>query len=651
MSLLKSISLFGILALNGALAHAACTGNVVVGAVDSGVANRETGRGCMEALVQDQPNRWGDHGSFIRYVAVLAGGWKKDRIIDWRERGALVSAAARSEVGKTLTIKLVAFNDFHGNIDGGTLTFSSTLDGLSRVPAGGVDFLAAHINALRATNPHTTVVSAGDLIGASPLVSALFHDEPTIEAMNRLGLAFNAVGNHEFDEGKNELLRMQKGGCHPTDTSNTCKGKQVGTRFPFEGAKFQFLAANVVEQATGRTLLPGYAVRNYLGNKVAFIGMTLEATPNIVTPSGVAGLEFEDEADTVNALIPAIARRGAETIIVLVHEGGINGGSINGCVGVSNPIADIVRRLDDEVDLVITGHTHNQYICALPNAANRPIPVTSAGSFGRLITDIDVTLDTTTKEVIGVDAVNRVVAREGVTPVAQLTQLVENYKKIVAPVANAPIGKITADITRDANVGGESALGDVIADAQLEATQAVGFGEAVVAFMNPGGIRADLTFASSPSGEGDGVVTYQEAFTVQPFGNSLVTNTLTGQQIYDLLEQQWGSAQPSARILQVSAGFAYQHAYDASDPLGGKYVCDGSVKIAGTLVDKAASYRVTMNSFLADGGDNFSVFAQGKEPLGGAQDLDALQAYFNNRPTGVEPGSRDRIAKVDACNP
>ncbi|MCP5197096.1 MAG: bifunctional metallophosphatase/5'-nucleotidase [Gammaproteobacteria bacterium] len=650
---LKQWAVFGALVLNGGLAQAACTGNVIIGTVDSGVADRDTGQGCINALIEDEPNRWGNHGDFVSHVAALTRQWMRADVINRQERRALRRAAARSEVGQTLTVKLLAFNDFHGNIDGGTLTFSNSSDGLSRVPAGGVDYLAAHVNALSAANPHTTVVSAGDLIGASPLVSALFHDEPTIEAMNRLGLVLNAVGNHEFDEGKDELLRMQQGGCHPTDAANTCKGAEVGTPVPFEGAQFQFLAANVVEQATGKTLLPAYAIRDYLGNRIAFIGMTLKGTPTIVTPSGVAGLEFKDEADTVNALIPRITRRdAAKTIVVLIHEGGVNSGGINGCEGVSNPIADIVHQLDDEVDLVITGHTHNQYVCALPNAAERLIPVTSAGSFGRLITDIDVTLDTITQDVIAVNAVNRVVTREGMTPVASLTQLVENYQAVVAPIANTPIGKITADITRTANAGGESALGDVIADAQLEATQAVGFGEAVVAFMNPGGIRADLTYASSPTNEGDGVVTYQEIFTVQPFGNSVVTKTLTGQQIYDLLEQQWGSAQSSARILQVSRGFTYQHTYDAGDALGGQYVCEGSVKIDGTPINKAASYRVTMNSFLADGGDNFSVFAQGADPLGGAQDLDALQAYFHVREVaGVEPGAQDRIIKVDACNP
>ena len=640
---------FGFLTATGAWAHAACTGNVLVGEVDSGVPNRETERGCLEALLSDQPNRWGSQREFVDHVRALTREWGQQRWIDGRERALLLRAAARSDVGRTLTVKLVAFNDFHGNLDGATLTLTSPADGLNRTPAGGVDFLAAHIEALRAVNPHTTVVSAGDLIGASPLVSSLFHDEPTIEAMNRLGLDFNAVGNHEFDEGRDELLRMQRGGCHPTDAANTCKGAEVGTPVPFEGAEFEFLAANVVEQATGKTLLPAYAVRDYLGHQIAFVGMTLEATPGIVTPSGVAGLDFKDEAETVNALIPEIVRENAGAIVVLVHEGGANGGGVNGCAGVSNPIADIVRRLDDEVDLVVTGHTHNAYVCALPNAAGQPIPVTSAGSFGRLITDIDLTIETATGTLIAVRAINRAVTREGVTPVAPLTQLVERYQAIAAPVANRPVGKIAADISRTANAAGESALGDVLADAQLEATRAAGFGEATIAFMNPGGIRADLTFASSPTGEGDGVVTYQEIFTVQPFGNSLVTKTLTGQQIYELLEQQWSAAQPFARILQVSTGFGYQHAYDAGKPLGGRYLCDGSVAVNGVAVDKTARYRVTMNSFLADGGDNFSVFAQGADPLGGAQDLDALEAYFDARPTGAEPGTQDRIVKVDRC--
>ena len=369
-------------------------------------------------------------------------------------------------------------------------------------------------------------MSAGDLIGASPLISALFHDEPTIEAMNLIGLDINAVGNHEFDEGPEELLRMANGGSHPD-------GDLDGDGFG--GADFEFLAANVVVDATGDTLFPAYTIKNYQGVKVAFIGMTLEGTPTIVTPSGVAGLSFQDEVDTVNALVPQLQQNNIEAIVVLLHEGGRSDGGQNDCgTGLTGPIADIVLALDDAVDLVIAGHTNDEFVCEIDGKW-----VTMADNRGRLFTDIDVTLNRVTKDMT-IQSINNVPNNnddDGVIADPVVTALIDKYDALSAPLANAVIGSTTTDILRAANSNGESALGDVIADAQLAATEPVGFGEAVVAFMNPGGIRDDLIFAEIPGGELPGEVTFGEAFSVQPFGNSLVTMTLTGSQIHDLLEE------------------------------------------------------------------------------------------------------------------
>ncbi len=557
-------------------------------------------------------------------------------------------------------MRVIAFNDFHGNIDGANLNFTSPQDDIPpRTPAGGVDYMAGLVRQLKAGAPNNVVVSAGDLIGASPLNSALFHDELTIETMNRLGLEFNAVGNHEFDEGREELLRMQNGGCHPVD-ANSCQGNSVGTPYPFEGAKFDFLAANVTETVSGKTLFPAYRVKNFNGNRVAFIGMRLESTPTIVTPSGISGLVFKDEADTANQLIGSLKRRGINAVVVLLHEGGLAPGSINGCEGVSGPIVDIVKRLDDAVDLVISGHTHQAYNCTLTNSKGRAIPVTSAGSFSRIMTSIDLTLDTRSKDIIAVSAVNKLVDRENVLqatdpiePVAEISAIVTNYNAIAAPIASRVIGSITADITTVRNAAGESALGDVIADSHLAATAPANRGGAVIAFMNTGGIRANLTYAGSTAGEGDGKVTYGEAFTVQPFGNSLAVKTLTGQQLYDLLNQQWavGQFDDGGRTLQISKGFTYQHTFMPSmSPLGRNYVCDGSLILNGAAIDKSANYRVAMNSFLASGGDNFSVFSLGTDQLGGDVDLDALEAYFQASPDAVAPGRQDRIQQVATCN-
>lgn len=543
--------------------------------------------------------------------------------------------AAGAKPSGTVNVQILALNDFHGNLEPPTSS-SGCVPAISgcpapNVPAGGVEYLATHISNLRALNPNTVVVSAGDLIGASPLLSALFHDEPTIEAFNLIGLDFNAVGNHEFDEGWHELVRMQEGGCHPVDGCLDGDG--------FDGANFQFLAANVVRKDNGKTIFPAYKVRTFAGAKIAFIGMTLEGTPLIVTPSGISDLDFLDEADTVNALVPELKAKGIETIVVVVHEGGFPAAPApyNGCVGLSGPIVDIVDRLDDEVDVVISGHTHQPYNCVIDNKI-----VTSAFSFGRLVTKIDLTIDRATGEVTTMAAENKIVTRD-VPKAPLLTALLNKYNAIAAPLANRVIGSITAAITRTANLAGESALGDVIADGQLAATSDPSLGGAVIAFMNPGGIRADLSYPSSPAGEGDGNVTYGEMFTVQPFGNSMVTMTLTGAQIERLLEEQFaGCTLGSNRILQVSAGFTYT--WSAS---GG--ICDkvdpGTIMLNGEVIDPAASYRITVNSFLADGGDSFPILLQGTNRLGGAVDTDAFEAYFAaNSP--VAPGPQNRITRL-----
>ncbi len=639
-ALLKPLVLATLLALVHQAQAIECAGNVMLGSMDSGVADRDAGSVCINDLILDDDNLWGSHERFVKHVQAVANDLGGKGVISGEERRALSAAAVASEVGKLLTVKVIAFNDFHGNIDGTSLTWSGT-------PAGGVDWLAGHVAKLKEANPNSVVVSAGDLIGATPLVSALFHDEPTIEAMNRLGLDFNAVGNHEFDEGKDELLRMQDGGCHPSD-ANSCKGNEVGTPYPFEGAKFRFLAANVIETATGKPLFAAYRIRDFKGHKVAFIGMTLENTPSIVTPSGVAGLEFKDEADTVNALIPTLKAQGVEAIVVLVHEGGYKSGGISECTGVSGPIVDIVNRFDDEIDLVITGHTHQAYVCSLANAAGRLVPVTSGGSNGRLLTDIDLTLDTASHEVAGVTATNFIADHSSVSAEASLTTLVANYQTLAAPVAGRVIGAITADLpSSPANAAGELVLGDFIADAQFNATRGAGFGEAVVAFMNPGGIRSPGFLYAQSGSEGDGNVTYGEAFTVQPFGNSLVTLTLSGAQIETLLEQQFvgcPNGQTFNRILQVSDGFSYT--WDNAGPACDK-VDPASILLNGAPIDPAASYRVTVNSFLADGGDLFTVLKEGTDRLGGAQDIDALEAWFATFATPVDPaGYANALSRI-----
>ena len=565
-----------------------------------------------------------------------------------------ISVVTPTTLAEPFTIKVVGFNDYHGTLESpGTFGETTAVPAASRPAVGGAEFMAAHIASLKKKNPLNVVVGAGDSIGASPLISSLFFDEPSVETLNRIGLEFNSVGNHEFDKGSVELLRLQNGGCKITagvTDPNSCKGAAVGTPVPFEGAKFKWLSANVIATATGKPLLPAYGVKTFNGVKVAFIGMTLKATPTIVTPTGVAGLEFRDEAQTVNALIPELRAQGIESIVVLVHEGGFQTGTlgdINGCEGnlAGSAIAGIVRQFDNAVDLVVSGHTHVAYNCMLPNAAGRTISVTSASSFGRVLTDIDVTIDPASRDITKAVATNRLVVRNdpAISANAVVAKIVDAYKNLVSPLANSIIGAITTDLPASRTDGAcNMPAGNLIADSQLAATQPASFGGAVVAFMNAGGVRSPgFTFTSSQAGEGNGNVTYGEAFTVQPFGNSLVTLSLTTQNIRDFLEEQFagclGQSPAATRFALPSAGFKYT--WDGAKACGSRVsnvtlrsgnTTETLVNANGEVQNPSKAYRVTVNNFMADGGDGFSTLIKGTSRIGGAQDIDALTAYLAN---------------------
>ena len=519
---------------------------------------------------------------------------------------------------QTTEIQILGLNDFHGNLRPPDETTSSGRIGNAinaatdpGVAAGGVEYLATHVRQLRATNPNTLFVSAGDLIGATPLISAAFHDEPTIEAFNLLGLDYNGVGNHEFDEGVAELQRMQNGGCHPVDG---CFGGDG-----FAGASFEFLAANVTFKSSGKTIFPPYAIHHFPGVKVAVVGMTLEGTPSIVTQSAVADIDFHDEADSVNALVPELKREGIETIIVLLHEGGsagaINQTTINQCNSPSGPVLDVVDRMDAEIDLVVTGHTNWAVNCVRPDGK----VMTGAASFGRLVTDIDLTVSRATKDVIRDETkVNNVIVTRDVAKAPDLTALVAKYAELAAPTENRVIGSTPVALSRTAAASGEAVLGNVIADAQLWATQSVaGNPPAQLALMNAGGIRADINA---------GTITYGEAFSVQPFGNILVTMDLTGLQIKQVLQQQFTGTPLGVGILQISQGLTYTRTAAGASGQAGDLL--SNVALNGIPLSDATTYRVTVNNFLADGGDNYTVLRQGTNRFFGQIDLDALADYL-----------------------
>jgi len=524
-------------------------------------------------------------------------------------------------------VTLLAINDFHGNLRPapGGIAIDDPADKMKKitVPAGGAEHMATLVKQLRAGKKHTAFVAAGDLIGASPFLSALFHDEPTIESLSMMGLDIAAVGNHEFDEGKDELLRMQNGGCHPVDG---CKGPH-----PFMGAKFRYLAASTIDNKTGDSILPAYVIRRFDDIPVAFIGLTLKGTPNLVAPPGIDGLTFLDEAETVNALILELKLMGVEAIVVLIHEGGFPTGGYNECPGISGPIVDIVKKFHKAVDVVISGHTHRAYSCEIDGRL-----VTSGDKYGTLVTTIDIKLDRTTHDITSAKA-NNVIVHTSIPADPEQTALLAAYDKVAAPIAARPVGTITETLSRMPNTQtGESPLGNVIADAHLAATSAQDRGHAVMAFTNPGGIRGDII--KMP----DADVSYGDVFTAQPFRNQLTTLTLTGAQIKAVLEQQWRDPQ-RPRILQVSKGFSYTWDNAGSD---GQRIVAKSMKLNETLIDPATTYRVTVNNFLAVGGDGFTVLKNGKDPVIGVYDVDALSAYLRSN-SPVAPGPMDRILRVN----
>ncbi len=550
-------------------------------------------------------------------------------------------------------LQILALNDFHGQLE--KLDAAKTSSGrINSTPAGGAEYLATHLTELRAQaraeKRHSVTVAAGDLIGATPLLSAAFHDEPTIEAMNAMGLQITSVGNHEFDEGWRELVRMQNGGCIDDgagkDNQDSCP------EHTFEGADFQYLSANVFHEDTGKTVFPSVKIEKYDGVPVGFIGMTLENTPNIVTKSGIAGLKFTDEVETANKVAEQLQRSGVKSIVVLVHEGGYpsDPSAYNSCPGISGPIVDINKGLSSKIDAVITGHTHQAYNCSLPDPAGNPRLVTSGSSLGRLVTDIDLTINRRSGDVVrSSEAADNVIVTNGadVARNGAITSLIAEYKALVAPIENKVIGHLdgVTSVSRTNDDSGESPLGNLIADAQkADASTVTGGKTPEIAFMNPGGIRADLQSTA-------GSVTYGQAFSVQPFNNYDVSMDMTGAQILSLLDQQWsGTNKPaSPKILQVS-GITYSYDFKpGTDTTAPVYTLKPeTVQVNGAPIDTARTYRVVANSFLSDGGDGFGAFTGATDKYFGGLDIDAFSSYLAAHDP-YKPVPTDRITAVPAA--
>jgi 5'-nucleotidase len=555
------------------------------------------------------------------------------KAVSWKAPGTALT-------NRTVEVRILGFNDFHGQLGEGRR--------VSNRPVGGAAVLASYLKAAQVGfEDRNLIIHAGDHVGATPPESALLQDEPSIQFLNLLANArcvgpadddkacnvVGTLGNHEFDEGKDELLRLLNGGNH-------ANGPFLVD--PYPGARFPYVNANVlVEKPSGRTkpLIKPYVVRRLDGVRVGVVGAVLKETPTIVTPAGVSGLSFLDEATMINAQVAELRSRGVHSIVVTIHQGASQTSyttPTDPAATVGAPISTIVSQLDDEVDVVISGHAHSFTNALVTNGNGHQILVVQAFSSSTAYDEIDLVIDRATGDVVNKSA--RVVTTysdqtPGNARDPEVQTLVDRAVAATAPLVNQPVATFTADITRTQSAAGESALGNLIADAQ-RAAMGTDF-----AFMNPGGIRADLLFAATPGNAADanGLALWGELFTIQPFGNSLVRMNMTGQQIYDLLNQQF----TVNRFLQIS-GLSYT--WDAALPAASRVV---EVQKDGVPIDIAQTYTVTANNFIATGGDGFTVFLGGTGNVGGPIDLDAFIAHVTALPQPFSAPVVDRITRLN----
>jgi len=548
--------------------------------------------------------------------------------------GIPAGASVTARSGQPVEINLVALNDFHGNLAPTRYTYTPPgAVAPVTIQAGGIDLIGGALTAFRKEDKDLLFVAAGDLIGASPAMSSLFADEPTLAAMDRIGLVASSLGNHEFDQGKKELLRQQHGGCDSPRPTKACKFNP-----DFKGTGYTYLAANVVDSDTGKTLVPGWRVVDVKGVKIGLVGAVLKGVPSVVTASGVRGLAFQDEADAINATLPAMRAAGAQVFVVLIHEGGHTGEPFDKvyCDGLEGPIVGIVKRLDPAIRLVISGHSHKGYLCKVDGRV-----VTQGDAYGHLLSRIKMKVDPVSGQVADIDVRNVVMAPGAFTPDAQLGAWLNDVRARSQAELEKPVARIAAPlVTRKQDDAGQSALGTVVADAALASVRDQGV---QIGFVNPGGMRNDLQSGA------DGTVTFGQAQAVSPFGNTMVVMDLTGQQLRTVLEQQWDRPE-GVMMLQVSRNLVYD--WDGTRSKGSRIV-PGSLKVNGVAVEDGKTYRVVANNFLAEGGDQFPVFAQGaRRNDTGIRDLDALVGYLKQHPeTGADAGSASmaqpaRIRKV-----
>ncbi len=564
----------------------------------------------------------------------------------------LLGLAAGDAGPVTETLQVLGTNDFHGRI-------ASTLAPPVNGTEPGAAVMATAVSQLRQQYPKTVFAAAGDLIGASTFESFIQQDKPTIDVLNAMGLDVSAVGNHEFDQGYADLTQRVMAPYDPTTN-------------PFGGAEWQYLGANVRNTSDGSPALPEEWIADFGDVQIGFVGAVTNDLPELVSPAGIAGLTIEEPALAANRSADRLKAEGADLVILLVHEGAATT-ELESAIDPDSEFGEIVNDVDPDIDAIISGHTHLAYNHSIPVPAwqadparvvkNRP--VVSAGQYGNNLNQLlfDVQVDGTEVELTGVrqSILPLAVPNPGTPPpplvpaypadaavqaivdaaVAQANVLgAVELGEISGPFNRAKVNPITANLPFGTeNRGGESTLGNLVAEVQQTATESPTFGGAQIAFMNPGGLRADMVGSPGSPAEYPAPLTYRQAANVQPFANTLVNMQLTGAQIKAALEQQWQPAGASRPFLRLGVSAGFTHTYDPNGPAGDRI---GEMWLDGVPIGLTTSYSVTVNSFLAAGGDNFGAFATGTNKRDTGQvDLQAMVDYMADQsPVPVDYSQR-----------
>ncbi len=550
---------------------------------------------------------------------------------------AMLLATGCQQATPPVEVNLVALNDFHGNLLPSPFKYPEPTapGGEVKLKAGGIGPVSGVLAELRKEDPQLLLIGVGDMVGGSPPMSSMWADEPSLKALKALDLKLSVVGNHELDHGKAELLRQVEGGCQSERADKACQFDK-----DFKGAGFPYISANLMDKQSGKPLFAGYRIEQAHGAKIAFVGATLRNVDAYVSARAMDGLYTVDEADAINALLPELKAQNVDAIVAVIHQGGATPERFDqqDCNQLSGDVVEVAKRLDPQIKVVLTAHTHEGYLCRLGDKL-----VTQGASYGRLLTRLTLTLDPHKHQLLDVKAHNLVVDAQRYQASAEIAPLLAEIESRSQALLNKPVARLAArEVLRSTNEAGESAMGDLIADSQLAATRALG---AQVALMNQGGMRMDISLD-----EGQEQVNYGQVAAVQPFNNSLTLLTLSGAQLRELLEQQWQDGGMGFYPLQPSASLTYR--FDDSRAKGQRVLAE-SLMVDGQLVQPQQDYRIVMNSFLAEGGDNFSVLKQARDRLDtGINDLESMIAWLQERDRAGQPvglaEAQQRIQKVSS---